>query len=75
MSGGLAGVITVVLGILGGLPAAGLGLMLALSALSGLAFIRLGERHIGGQTGDMAGAVQQVAEIAALLGLLTALQP
>ena len=72
---GFAGLIAVVLGLLGGLPASGLGLMLALSALAGLTFMRLAERHIGGQTGDLAGAAQQVAEIAALIGLLTVLQP
>ncbi len=75
LAAGLAGLMTVVLGVPGGLPASGLGLMLALSALSGLAFMRLAERHIGGQTGDMAGAAQQGAEIAALIGLLTVLQP
>ena len=75
LAAGLAGLIALVLGILGGLPASGLGLMMALSALSGLAFMRFAERHIGGQTGDMAGAAQQVAEIAALIGLLTVLQP
>jgi adenosylcobinamide-GDP ribazoletransferase len=75
LAAGLAGLITIVLGILGGLPASGLGLMLALSGLTGVAFMRLAERHIGGQTGDMVGAVQQVAEIAALIGLLTVLQP
>jgi adenosylcobinamide-GDP ribazoletransferase len=75
LAAGLAGLIAVVLGLLGGLPASGLGLMLALSALAGLTFMRLAERHIGGQTGDLAGAAQQAAEIAALIGLLTVLQP
>ena len=75
LAAGLAGLITIILGILGGLPASGLGLMLALSGLTGLAFMRLAERHIGGQTGDIVGAVQQVAEITALIGLLTMLQP
>jgi adenosylcobinamide-GDP ribazoletransferase len=75
LAAGLAGLITIILGILGGLPASGLGLMLALSGLTGLAFMRLAERHIGGQTGDIVGAVQQVAEIASLIGLLTMLQP
>ena len=75
LAAGLAGLIAVVLGLLGGLPASGLGLMLALSALAGLTLMRLAERHIGGQTGDLAGAAQQAAEIAALIGLLTVLQP
>ncbi|MBL0406359.1 adenosylcobinamide-GDP ribazoletransferase [Microvirga aerilata] len=75
LAAGLAGGIAVVLGALAGLPPLGIALMLALSALSGLAFIRFADRHLGGQTGDVAGAAQQVAEIAALIGLLTALQP
>ena len=58
---------------LGGLPAAGIALMLALSGLAGLALTRFAKRHLGGQTGDIAGAAQQVAEIAALIGLLTVL--
>ncbi|MBA4788676.1 MAG: adenosylcobinamide-GDP ribazoletransferase [Rhizobiales bacterium] len=38
--------------------------------LSWLFFHRLANRLIGGQTGDVAGATQQVAEIAILLGVL-----
>ena len=38
---------------------------------SGLALTGFAARHLGGQTGDIAGAAQQVAEIAALIGLLT----
>jgi len=70
----LATGLAVVLGRLAGLPASGIGLMLVLSALSGLALTRLAARHIEGQTGDIAGATQQVAEIAALIGLLTVVQ-
>jgi len=70
----IAGVIAVVLGALAGLPPAGIALMLVLSGLSGLALTRLAARHLGGQTGDIAGAAQQVAEIAALIGLLTVLK-
>jgi adenosylcobinamide-GDP ribazoletransferase len=33
---------------------------------------RFSARHLGGHTGDIAGATQQLAEIAALLGLLIA---
>ncbi len=72
---GLASGIAVILGALAGLPSLGIVLMLVLSGLSGAAFIRFAARHLGGQTGDIAGATQQVAEIAALIGLLTALQP
>jgi len=71
----LAGVVAVLLGALGDLPPSGVALMLICSALSGLAFTRFAARHIQGQTGDIAGAAQQVAEIAALIGLLTAVQP
>ncbi|MBD2749789.1 adenosylcobinamide-GDP ribazoletransferase [Microvirga sp. BT688] len=70
---GIGAALTVVLGALGGLPAAGILLMLMLSGLAGLALTRFAERHLGGQTGDIAGAAQQVAEIAALIGLLTVL--
>jgi adenosylcobinamide-GDP ribazoletransferase len=72
LAAALAGVLTVALGTLAGLPPPGIGLMFALSGLSGWALTRLAARHIGGQTGDIAGAAQQVAEIAALIGLLTA---
>jgi adenosylcobinamide-GDP ribazoletransferase len=48
--------------------------MLALAGLSALALTRLSARMIGGQTGDVAGAVQQVAEIAAMIGLLIGLE-
>lgn len=72
---GLAGLIAVLLGLVGGLPASGIALAMALSGLTGWSFIRFSARHLGGQTGDIAGATQQVAEIAALLGLLTTLQP
>jgi adenosylcobinamide-GDP ribazoletransferase len=72
---GLAAVAAVALGALGGLPPSGVVLMLVLSVLSGLAMTRLAHRHIGGQTGDIAGATQQIAEIAALMGLLTVIHP
>ncbi|MFC1456311.1 adenosylcobinamide-GDP ribazoletransferase [Microvirga arabica] len=70
---GIAVLLAIVLGAFGGLPAAGIVLMLVLSSLAGLALTRFAERHLGGQTGDIAGAAQQVAEIAALIGLLTVL--
>ena len=53
----------------------GVALTLALSGLSGAAVSGFASRHLGGQTGDIAGAAQQVAEITALIGLLTAIQP
>jgi adenosylcobinamide-GDP ribazoletransferase len=71
----LAALLAAVLGSAAGLPPAGIGLMLALSALSGWGLMRLAVRHIQGQTGDIAGAAQQVAEIAVLIGLLTVTEP
>ncbi len=50
------------------LPLAGLGLGLALIALNALLVRRLCRRLIGGQTGDVAGATQQLDEIALYLG-------
>lgn len=55
-----------------GLPFGGIVLMLVLSGLGALAVTALARRRIGGQTGDVIGACQQVAEIAALLGLVAA---
>ncbi|MCG7392600.1 adenosylcobinamide-GDP ribazoletransferase [Microvirga sp. ACRRW] len=71
---GLAGLIAILLGMIGNLPPSGIALMIVLSGLTGWGFIRLSQKHLGGQTGDIAGATQQVAEIAALIGLLTAVQ-
>jgi adenosylcobinamide-GDP ribazoletransferase len=51
-----------------GLMRAILALILALAAA--LAMTRIARRQIGGQTGDVAGAAQQLAEIACLTGLL-----
>jgi adenosylcobinamide-GDP ribazoletransferase len=73
-AGILAAAIAVVLGLLGDLPPLGIGLMLVLSYAVGRALTRLSARLIGGQTGDVAGAVQQAAEILALLGLLVAVE-
>ncbi|MEE1611182.1 adenosylcobinamide-GDP ribazoletransferase [Microvirga sp. CF3016] len=75
LAAGIAGAIAVALGAIAGLPPFGIALMLALSGLSGLALTGFASRHLGGQTGDVAGAAQQMAEIAALVGLLTAIGP
>lgn len=75
LAAAIASMLAVVLGMVAGLPPSGVGLMIALSALSGLALTRFAARHIQGQTGDIAGAAQQVAEIAALIGLLTVTAP
>jgi adenosylcobinamide-GDP ribazoletransferase len=42
-------------------------------ALAALGVTALAHRSIGGQTGDVVGAAQQLAEIAALLGLVAAI--
>lgn len=67
--------IAILLGLLGALPVPGLLLMIGLSALAGFILTRLSDRLIGGQTGDVAGAVQQLAEILGLIGLLIAVEP
>ncbi|KQO69652.1 MULTISPECIES: adenosylcobinamide-GDP ribazoletransferase [unclassified Methylobacterium] len=69
----IAGALALTLALLGGLlglPVGGVLLMLLLSGLGALAVTALARRRIGGQTGDVIGACQQVAEIAALLGLV-----
>ena len=72
MSCALAAVIGTVLPMLAGTGprAAGLATILAAGAAAGTT--RLAQRQIGGHTGDVAGAAQQVGEIAFLLGLLIA---
>lgn len=66
-----AGVIALA-GIALGLPAFGVGLALLLAPGAALALTRIARGKIGGQTGDVVGACQQLAEIAALIGLLAA---
>ncbi|MDB5647906.1 adenosylcobinamide-GDP ribazoletransferase [Methylobacterium sp.] len=61
------------LALLLGLPPLGGILMLGSSALAALGVTALAHRSIGGQTGDVVGAAQQLAEIAALLGLVAAI--
>jgi adenosylcobinamide-GDP ribazoletransferase len=75
LAAGIAAALAIVIGSLAGLPSQGIALMLVLAGLSGLALTGFATRHIGGQTGDIAGAAQQVAEIAAMIGLLTVVQP
>jgi adenosylcobinamide-GDP ribazoletransferase len=70
----LAAAIALVLGFVADFPGAGTALMIAFAAAAGWGMTRFSKRHLGGQTGDIAGATQQVAEIAALIGLLIALQ-
>jgi adenosylcobinamide-GDP ribazoletransferase len=68
-AGGAALLIAALLGLIVlGLGHALLGFALAFAAA--LAMTSLARRQIGGQTGDVAGAAQQLAEIACLIGLL-----
>ena len=60
----------VAIGWIGGLPFAGMVLMPALALAASLVLTALARAKIGGQTGDVIGACQQVAEIAALLALI-----
>ena len=60
------------LGALLGLPPLGLVLALVLAPLAALALSALARRKIGGQTGDVVGACQQVGEVAVLLALVAA---
>jgi adenosylcobinamide-GDP ribazoletransferase len=57
----------------GGAPLGGLMIGLALAAFVALGMAATARRLIGGPTGDIAGAVQQLAEIAVYLGLIIAL--
>lgn len=67
---GLVAVALVTLGWSAGLPLAGMILMPAMALAASLVLTALARAKIGGQTGDVIGACQQVAEIAAFLGLV-----
>jgi adenosylcobinamide-GDP ribazoletransferase len=67
---GLVAVALVALGWSAGLPLAGMILMPSMALAASLVLTALARAKIGGQTGDVIGACQQVAEIAALLGLV-----
>lgn len=75
LAAGWAGLLTVLIGAASSLPPLGIVLMLALPALCAWVISRLSARLIEGQTGDVAGAIQQFSEIAAMIGLLIALEP
>lgn len=66
---GLSGILALLLVAAGTLPLAGLMLGLALSGLAAFWLSRTAIRLIGGQTGDILGAAQQLGEIAIYLGL------
>ena len=58
-----------------GLRPVGVATMVLLAGLAALAVTGLARRRLGGQTGDVVGACQQAAEIAALLGLVASVAP
>lgn len=62
-------IIAIGLGALAGLPVTGLTLGFAFGHAAALGVSRLARRLIGGQTGDIVGAVQQCTEIGVYLGL------
>lgn len=64
------GLLVALLALPFGLPPSGVAGMVLLAALASLAVTRIARERIGGQTGDVIGACQQVSEIAALLALL-----
>jgi adenosylcobinamide-GDP ribazoletransferase len=68
----IAGAIGAGFSLASGLPLLGLLSACALAAAAAFGMTRLSFRLIGGQTGDVIGATQQIAEIAALVGLLIA---
>ncbi len=70
---GLAGGLCLAAALAVGLPMAGLMLGLALGVFIALGMAATARRLIGGPTGDIAGAVQQLGEIAVMLGLVLAL--
>jgi adenosylcobinamide-GDP ribazoletransferase len=67
------GAILAVLALPFGLPVSGILAMIVLGGLAALGMTRLAAEKLGGQTGDVVGACQQVAEIAGLLGLIACL--
>jgi adenosylcobinamide-GDP ribazoletransferase len=61
--------------ILAGIDPLGMILMVLPTAAISWMMTRLSDRLIGGQTGDVAGATQQLSEIAAYIGLLLTIEP
>jgi adenosylcobinamide-GDP ribazoletransferase len=69
----LATALALILGLVAGYPSPATTLMTVLAFAAGWGMTRFSARHLGGHTGDIAGATQQLAEIAAMIGLLIAL--
>lgn len=68
-------VLAIVIGVAAPLPGLGVAYGFVFAVGIALLMTRLSARLIGGQTGDVGGATQQLAEIAALLGLLIGAEP
>jgi adenosylcobinamide-GDP ribazoletransferase len=75
VAGALAAFLAAAGGLAAGLSPLGIVLMLLFAAGAALALTRLSAHLIGGQTGDVAGAAQQISEIVALVGLLVTIEP
>lgn len=73
LAGALALLLTLVLTVTCGLPVWGIVAGLVLSSLAVNILAGLARRLIGGQTGDIAGAAQQLSEIAIYVGLAAGL--
>jgi adenosylcobinamide-GDP ribazoletransferase len=71
----ICGGLALIAGLVTALPWLGLLLAFLFAGAAALAMTRLSARLIGGQTGDVGGAIQQLAEIAAYLVLLIAARP
>jgi adenosylcobinamide-GDP ribazoletransferase len=63
------------LGWTAAMPLSTVSLTLLLPTLVAFGMTVLSKKLVGGHTGDVGGAIQQISEIAALLGLLIALRP
>jgi adenosylcobinamide-GDP ribazoletransferase len=71
----IAAAIAVALASATALPLSGVALGMALAAGVAVGAARIGARLVGGHTGDIGGAAQQLSEIAMLLALLIAVRP
>jgi adenosylcobinamide-GDP ribazoletransferase len=74
-AGAAAVIIVAVGGVLAGTDPLGTVLMVLFAIAVSWLMTRVSNRLIGGQTGDVAGATQQLAEIAAFIGLLLTVEP
>ncbi len=69
----IAVLMALLLALMAGMPLGGVGLGLGLALVAASILTRWSARAIGGQTGDVAGACQQLAEIAFYVGMLMVL--